>query len=193
MTRIDAASLRIIEYPDVRLRKVCKPVEDFDETLAHVTERMLALMHEDKGIGLAAPQVGLLLRLFVCNVTGEPNDDHIYVNPQLLDFEGHADGDEGCLSMPEITVKVRRRARCTMRATDVTGKLIECDGEELLARCWQHECDHLDGRLIVDYMSEADKIANRRVLKQLEAAYKGRGIASNSAPGSAVGFPRDRS
>jgi peptide deformylase len=143
---IDTAALQIILHPDPRLRQVCKPVDVFDDTVARLTRRMLELMHAGKGIGLAAPQVGVLLRLFVCNVTGEPGDDHIYLNPRLTDLQGHAE--------------------------DVTGRPFESAGSELLARCWQHEYDHLDGRLILDYMSEADKITNRRPLKQLESLYR---------------------
>jgi peptide deformylase len=169
---IDTAALQIIFHPDPRLRKVCKPVEVFDESVARLAERMLELMHAGKGIGLAGPQVGVLLRLFVCNVTGEPGDDHIYVNPRLTDLQGQAEGEEGCLSLPDVTVTVRRSLSCTIHACDVTGRQFESAGSELLARCWQHEYDHLDGRLILDYMSEADKIANRRPLKQLESLYR---------------------
>ena len=172
MTKIDPARLIIIHHPDPRLRKTCEPVEAFDQSLADLAGRMLELMHRDKGVGLAAAQVGVLLRLFVCNVTGEPGDDHIYVNPRLSAFEGGAEGDEGCLSLPEITVKVRRPLSCTMHAQDLTGRPFERRGGDLLARCWQHENDHLDGRLILDYMSEADKIANRRSIKQLEADHR---------------------
>lgn len=174
----DPTAVQIIIYPDPRLRRVCKPVEIFDEDLDRLTLRMLKLMHEAKGIGLAAPQVGVLRRFFVCNVTGDPADDRIYVNPELSDFEGFAEGEEGCLSIPDVTVTVRRSLSCTMRACDAAGAAIETHESELLARVWQHECDHLTGRLILDYMSEADTIANRRVLKQLEEKVKPRRSAS---------------
>lgn len=170
--QIDPAAVRIITFPDPRLRRVCKPVDTFDEGIARLATRMLDLMHESQGIGLAAPQVGILLRLFVCNVTGEPEDDKVYVNPTLSDFEGNAPGDEGCLSIPDVTVAVRRPVSCRMQACDVKGKPFETEGTEFLARVWQHENGHLDGHLILDYMSEADKIANRRALRQLEAQYR---------------------
>ncbi|MBN2561861.1 MAG: peptide deformylase [Phycisphaerae bacterium] len=178
MTQIETAPLRIIKYPDPVLRDVCKPVEDFDDSLARLAEQMLELMHKGRGIGLAAPQAGVLLRMFVCNVTGDPNDDHVYVNPSLDDFHGRAEGEEGCLSLPEVTVKIHRPISCTLHACDLTGRPVECTASELLARCWQHECDHLDGHLILDYMSETDKIANRRVVKQLESEYKSHGAVS---------------
>jgi peptide deformylase len=134
---------------------------------------MLKLMHESDGVGLAAPQVGIIRRLFVCNVTGDPKDDQVFINPRLGDFIGHAEGEEGCLSLPEIRVTVRRPVACAIQACDVTGKPIKFAGEGLFARCWQHESDHLDGRMIIDYMSEADKIANRRSLKYLESKQSG--------------------
>jgi peptide deformylase len=177
LKQIDIEKLRIIEYPDPRLRKVCKPVETFDDWLQRLAVRMLKLMHESEGVGLAAPQVGILRRVLVCNVTGDPKDDQIFVNPRLTDFIGHADGEEGCLSLPEIRVTVRRPVGCTIHAFDVTGKAIDYAGEGLFARCWQHESDHLDGRLIIDYMSEADRIANRRSIKYLESKQGGRTAA----------------
>ena len=177
MKQIEIEKLRIIEYPDPRLRKVCKSVETFDDWLARLAERMLKLMHDADGVGLAAPQVGILRRILVCNVTGDPKDDQVFVNPHLSDFIGQAEGEEGCLSLPEIRVTVRRPAVCTIQACDVTGKPLKSAGEGLFARCWQHEFDHLDGRLIIDYMSEADKIANRRNLKYLESKRSSRAAA----------------
>ena len=172
MTRIDPAKLRIVKYPDPRLRKTCRPVETFDDWLANVVRRMTTLMHDSAGVGLAAPQVGLPLRMFICNVTGHQDDDFVYLNPRLTDHEDLVEGDEGCLSIHDATVTVRRYRACTMHAQDLTGKPFESRASGLLARCWQHEYDHLDGHLIVDLMSEADKIANRRLLKQLESDYR---------------------
>jgi peptide deformylase len=176
LKQIEIEKLRIIEYPDPRLRKVCKPIEVFDEWLRRLAERMLKLMHESDGVGLAAPQVGIVRRLFVCNVTGDPKDDQVFVNPRLSDFIGQAEGEEGCLSLPEIRVTVRRPMGCTIQACDVNGKPFQFAGEGLHARCWQHESDHLDGRMIIDYMSEADKIANRRNLKYLESKRGGKAV-----------------
>ncbi len=171
---VNAEKLKIICYPDPRLRKHCEPVAAFDASLAAMARRMLELMRSADGVGLAAPQVGVLVRLFVCNVTGDPKDDMIFVNPQLADLDGAAMGEEGCLSIPDVTVSVRRAARCRMMAHSLEGDAFAMEGVDLAARVWQHETDHLEGRLIVDRMSEADKIANRRVLKKLEQDYKGR-------------------
>jgi len=168
---VEALPKRIVRYPDPRLRRKCEPVEVFDESLAALVQRMLDLMKQGNGIGLAGPQVGVCRRLFVCNPTGEPGDDHVYVNPELSDLIGRVEVQEGCLSLPEVEVTMRRARRCRMRAFDVAGQPIEAETEDLLARIWQHETDHLDGGLIIDRMNGTDKIANKKVLAQLEADY----------------------
>lgn len=117
---------------------------------------------------MAAPQVGLGLRLFVCNPTGEPADNLVVVNPEFTELTGSAELEEGCLSIPGVTVKKRRALHAQMRFFDVHGQVQERSGDDLLARIWQHEVDHLDGRLIIDNMSASDEIANRRAIKQLE-------------------------
>lgn len=168
------SDLTIIQYPDARLRKPCARVERFDDDLAKLAARMIELMREKEGIGLAGPQVGAMIRLFVCNVTGDPKDDQVYLNPVLTQLEGESEGEEGCLSIPDVTVTMRRAARCRMTAFDLQGQPVEREGADLLARCWQHECDHLDGRLIIDRMSEAERIANRKALKRLESEHRKR-------------------
>ena len=170
--QIDVENLRIVRYPDPVLRKICEPVQHFDDTIVRLVQRMLELMRAGKGIGLAAPQVGVMLRLFVCNPTGEPADDMVCINPELTDLTGADQREEGCLSLPEVSVPIRRATHVRIRACDAKGKPYQRDGDDLLARVWQHENDHLDGRLIVDYMSEASRIANRRILKQLQAEFK---------------------
>lgn len=172
MPSIDTATLKIIMYPDPRLRQACEPVTDFDDSLRALALRMVELMHGAKGVGLAAPQVGVMIRMFVCHAITDPEDHMILVNPKLADLQGQAAGDEGCLSLPDVTVEVYRAESCTILAQDLNGEPIRAAGVDLVARCWQHECDHLDGRLITDRMSDADKIANRRILKTLEAEFK---------------------
>lgn len=166
--------LPIVVYPAQGLRIKCALVDQFDDALASLAKRMIAAMHEHEGVGLAAPQVGVSIRLFVCNETGKPEDDRVFVNPVLSDLEGAATGDEGCLSIPGVTVAVRRAERCIITAVDVQGRPVTANSAGLLARCWQHEVDHLDGRLIIDRMSEADQIANRKKLRELEAKFKKR-------------------
>jgi peptide deformylase len=181
LSSIQLGRLRIVKYPDPVLRQVCAEVTEFGPALEALGRRMLELMRQDRGVGLAGPQVGLLLRLFVCNTTGEPEDDMIWVNPKLSDFEGGEEANEGCLSLPEVTVPVRRPALVTITARDAAGREIVRRGEGLTARVWQHETDHLDGRLIIDYMSTESEFANRRALKELESEYRprrGRKLAS---------------
>jgi peptide deformylase len=164
--------LRIVNYPAPVLLKVAAPVETFDDQLAALVDRMFELMRLEKGVGLAAPQVGIGLRLFICNATGEPDDDTVIVNPRFVELEGAEEADEGCLSLPEVTVNVRRAKSVVLDAQDLQGNEARLTAEDLPARIWQHETDHLDGKLILDYMSPADEIANRRAIKQLKDDYR---------------------
>jgi len=170
----DLDRLSVICYPDPRLRQVCQEVERFDDSLAALAAKMLELMWAGKGIGLAAPQVGVLLRMLVMNVTGDKKDDLVLVNPVIRDPQGSREAEEGCLSLPNINVQVRRAARCRVTAQDLKGNPIELDGEDLLCRVWQHETDHLHGILILDRMGPSDRIATRKTLKEMEANYKAR-------------------
>ncbi len=169
---MDLDRLRIIKYPDPRLRKRSDPVSEITPDLPDLTARMFELMYEVRGLGLAAAQVGINLRFFVTNHTGEEADERVYINPEFLDLSGTTERDEGCLSLPELYVPLKRAQRCRIRAMDLQGNAFEEEAEDLLARAWQHEIDHIDGRLIIDYMTPTQKIANRRLLKKLEQEYK---------------------
>lgn len=164
-------TLQIIRYPDPRLRKPAEPVEAFDGTLAALAQRMLQLMRAQKGVGLAGPQVGVPLRLFVLNVTQSPEDDLVLVNPELSDLQGIVQASEGCLSIPEVRAEIRRAARCRVSARDVAGRALELEAGGLLARVLQHETDHLNGVLILDRMGPGDRIAARKQLRELEAEF----------------------
>lgn len=169
---VDTLPNQIVRYPDPRLRAKCDPIEDFDGSLAALARRMLELMHAGNGVGLAGPQVGVCRRIFVCNPTGEPDDDRVFVNPELFDLVGATEAEEGCLSIPDVHVTVRRAKRCKIRAFDVAGAEFVSDGEDLLARIFQHEVSHLDGGLIIDVMNGADQIANKKAIVQLEGQYR---------------------
>src|SRR5881394_1155689 len=164
--------LKIILYPDPRLFKMSKPVEKFDQGLKDLAARMFILMRENKGVGLAAPQVGLNIRLFVMNSTGQPEDDRIYVNPQLLDPAGSEESEEGCLSLPKINAKILRSESILMKAHDLDGKSFEQIEKGYIARIWQHEVDHLNGTLLLDRMGPLAKMGARKILKELELRYK---------------------
>jgi len=164
--------LKIIYYPDPRLKKISAAVIEFDDALRELSAQMFEMMRKEKGVGLAAPQVGHNIRLFVMNATGEPQDDRAYVNPQLTDAEGDEEGEEGCLSIPELRVKVVRSKSLKMIAKDLQGNPIEQSADGFVARVWQHETDHLNGVLLTDRMGPVAKIANRALLKELEDRYK---------------------
>ena len=169
-----ADDLRVILYPDPRLRKKSQPVTVFDDQLKATAARMLELMREHEGVGLAAPQVGLNVRLFVVNATGKPEDDRVYVNPVLSEADGDEESEEGCLSLPEIKVQVRRPTeRVKMQAQDLDGKPFEEIGEGFVTRVWQHENDHLNGVMITDRMGPVAKLAYRKKLKEMEDEFKG--------------------
>jgi peptide deformylase len=163
--------LQIILWPDPRLKQISRPVETFDASLRELALRMLELMR-GKGVGLAAPQVGHSIRLFVMNATGQPGDDRVYVNPVLSEAEGDETGEEGCLSLPNVTAQVSRSRTLRMHAQDLDGKPIEETANGYVARIWQHETDHLNGVLITDRMGLGDRLKHRRVLRELEDTYR---------------------
>jgi peptide deformylase len=171
----DLQNTRIVNYPDPILMRAGREVIDFDDELKEVAQHMLALMNDAKGVGLAAPQIGLSIRLFVCNPTGEAKDSMAFVNPMFTELTGAEEREEGCLSIPNVTVNVRRATQVTMQANDLEGRPVEARATNFVARIWQHEVDHLNGRLIIDHMSASDEIANRRAMKQLKDQYKKNG------------------
>lgn len=171
MPPLDLEKLTVIHYPDPRLKKPCEPVRVFDEHLAALAKRMGALMREHKGVGLAASQVGVMVRLFVMNVTDDPANDQVFINPQIRDLQGGKEDEEGCLSIPDVRVHVRRATRCRLVAQDLAGKPVELQGEDFVCRVWQHETDHLNGILMLDRMGPADRIATKKTLQELEAEY----------------------
>ncbi len=163
--------LKIIHWPDPRLKKHSAPVEHFDDSLQKLVERMLLLMREDRGVGLAAAQVGINRRLFVMNPTGKPEDDAAYINPVLSDPQGEQEDEEGCLSLPGINIPVLRAMKLTISAQDAEGKPLQQTAEGFVPRIWQHEFDHLVGTLLTDRMGTIDKLAYRKKLRELEANY----------------------
>jgi peptide deformylase len=164
--------LRIIRWPDPRLEKVSRPVTEFDESLGRLAQRMIHLMREAGGVGLAAPQVGINLRLFVMNPTGEEVDSKIYVNPEFTETSGVEEAEEGCLSLPGINIPVLRSAQATLRAQDLAGTWFTQSADGYVARIWQHEYDHLDGILLTNRMSALGKLTWRRRLRELKAEFE---------------------
>jgi len=165
-----ADSLSLRRYPDPALRAEAQPVAEVTDEVRRVASRMIELMHEHQGVGLAGPQVGLDWRLFVANLSGEPGEDRVFINPVLSDPARQTEArDEGCLSLPRVEGEITRPSGITIDAVDDQGEPFQMWAEGLLARVWQHENDHLDGVLIIDRMPLVDRQANRRVLRELEA------------------------
>lgn len=172
------ALLPILEYPDPRLRERALPVTEFDEALSRLIDDMLETMYVAPGIGLSATQVNVRKRLLVIDMSETHDDPHVFVNPEILSREGIAKTEEGCLSVPGIFDQVERAAKVRVRAQDRRGELFERDLEGLLAVCLQHEMDHLEGKLFVDYLSD---VKRQRIRKKLEKDRKER--KARGAPG----------
>jgi len=159
-------------YPDPVLREPTEAVTAFDDDLADLARRMVETMHAHNGLGLAGPQVGVGRSIVIVSPDGRPDTEVVMVNPEVLQSQGEQVGEEGCLSFPGIFVKIRRFERIRVRYQDVTGQGHEIEAEGLLARAIQHECDHLQGRLLVDRMSAVQKMAQRRRLRELKDRHK---------------------
>lgn len=144
------AVLRITEFPERVLKEVGEPVEEFGEELERVVSDMFETMYAEEGVGLAAPQVGLSLRLFVMDCEGLKL---VAANPEIVSVEGEQEGEEGCLSVGKVHAPLRRAARVRLRAQDVRGHLFEEEAEGLAARCFLHETDHCDGILFIDRLT----------------------------------------
>ena len=160
--------LTILEYPDPRLRTRAVPVARVDAALVRLIDDMLETMYAAKGIGLAATQVNVHRRLLVADVSEEKDQPLVLVNPEVLAREAVGTMQEGCLSVPGFYEEVERAQKARIRALGRDGKPLELDTEGLLAVCIQHEIDHLDGKLFVDYLSELKRSRIRSKLKKAE-------------------------
>jgi peptide deformylase len=165
------ARLQILEYPDPRLRTKATPVEAFDAALAKQVEDMFETMYAAPGIGLAATQVDFHKRLIVMDVSEGKSNPQVFCNPEILTRDGEGITEEGCLSVPGIFDEVKRAAAIRAGAQDVKGKVFEVNLEGLAAVCLQHEMDHLEGKLFVDYLSD---LKRERIRKKLEKDRKER-------------------
>ena len=148
------AKLQIRKVGDEALRKVCRPVDAITPRVLTLLDDMLETMRAANGVGLAAPQVGILRRIVVIEV--EPGEVYELINPKIIAYSGEQDGQEGCLSVPGRWGMVKRPMHVTVRALNRKGEEVEITGHELLARCFCHELDHLDGTLYIDKAYEMD-------------------------------------
>jgi peptide deformylase len=170
---IDVEKCRITHYPANVLGHPAEPVPEIDATIHRLVDKMADIMIENKGIGLAAPQAGVGLRLFIVSLDGSRENVRAYVNPTVTPAGDLDEIEEGCLSVPGVYTKVRRHKRATVTATDLGGKEFTEEADGLYARCLQHESDHLDGMTIVNRMGAAAKISHRRQLKKLAERAQG--------------------
>lgn len=177
MSRLcDPTTLQIVQYPHPTLRHKSKPVRRVDSQLRDTVRRMFELMYEARGVGLAANQVDLPLRLFVLNTSGDPDEgtEQVFINPVLSRPKGLEEADEGCLSIPDVHGPVTRPKRIRVRAFGVDGQEVDTELEGLTARIIQHEVDHLDGVLFTDRLSTTSRLAVAEALDEFEREFVSR-------------------
>ena len=162
--------LKILKYPEPVLSEPDEPVSEFDDELRKLVADMFETTYASKGIGLAAPQVGVSKRLTVIDLSlgQDPKQKLVLANPEIIFRDGKAYEEEGCLSFPDIREKVVRAAKVRIRAQDENGKWFEMDGDDLLSRCMQHEIDHVDGMLFIFRMSALKRDLNLRKIRKLQ-------------------------
>jgi peptide deformylase len=173
------ALLQILEFPDPRLRIRAQPVTQVDASLRELVDDMFETMYAAPGIGLAATQVNVAKRLLVLDISEKRDQPLVLINPDIVAREGVEETEEGCLSVPGVYDKVTRAEKIRVRALDRDGKPLDFAADGLLAVCIQHEIDHLDGKLFVDYLSE---LKRTRIRKKLEKERKERPGSARSAP-----------
>ncbi len=163
--------LKILEYPDKRLRTPAQAVTEFDETLQKQIDDMFETMYAAPGIGLAATQVNVHKKLFVIDVSEDKSQPYVFINPEIVELRGVEEMEEGCLSFPSVYAKVQRADEVTIKALDRNGEPFQIDADGLFAVCIQHELDHTKGKLFVDYLSP---LKRERIRKKLEKEHKTR-------------------
>lgn len=167
--------MKIVHYPHPSLRHPARPLTAIDEKVRSYAREMLELMYEAKGLGLAAPQVGLPYQIIVLNTAADPQKrehEGVFFNPVILERKGSVEGEEGCLSFPQLYAKVRRAKTVTVTAYNLAGECVNAVVSDLEARLWQHEVDHLQGVLFIDKMGPIARLASRGALKEFEREYR---------------------
>lgn len=159
------AKREILHFPDPRLREVARPVEVVDDEIRQLIDDMFETMYAAPGIGLASIQVNFPRRVIVIDISEDKSEPLVFINPEILSKEGEETMDEGCLSVPDTYESVTRAEKIRVKALDRDGNAFEMDADGLLAVCIQHEIDHLDGKLFVDYLSN---LKRQRIRKKLE-------------------------
>ncbi|MGR9114657.1 MAG: peptide deformylase [Gammaproteobacteria bacterium] len=161
--------LTILEFPDERLRKKAAPVKTVDGDIRKLVDDMFETMYEARGVGLAATQVNVHQRIIVMDISEDKKSPLCLINPEIIEKDGVEEAEEGCLSVPGFFEKVKRAERIKVRALDKEGDTFEFEAVDLLAVCVQHEMDHLEGKLFVDYISP---LKRQRIKKKLEKIHR---------------------
>jgi peptide deformylase len=169
---VDINDCCITRFPAPVLGQTAKPVDEITDDVRRLADKMIDIMLETKGVGLAGPQAGVDLQIFVVSIDGTRENAKVYINPQISPSGPLEENDEGCLSLPGIYTRIKRYKKCTVTATDLDGNEFTEEGDGLLARVFQHEFDHLQGRLIKDRMGRVAAIAHRKRLKELQKEYE---------------------
>ncbi|HEY7840284.1 MAG TPA: peptide deformylase [Gammaproteobacteria bacterium] len=159
------ARLEVLHFPDPRLRKQALPVKSVDDSIRKLAADMLQTMYEENGVGLAATQVNVQQRVVVIDVSADRNQPLVLINPEIVEQEGREESQEGCLSVPGYFDTVERATKVRYRYLSLEGSPIEADADGLMAICLQHEIDHLNGKLFIDYLSN---LKRERIRKKIE-------------------------
>ena len=165
--------LEILEFPDPRLRIVANPVKNITDEIVKFTEKLLFTMYTASGIGLAATQVNFHQRIIAIDISETKDDPLILINPKITEVAGEIESKEGCLSVPSFYEPVKRFSKINLEAIDVNGENFSLEATELLGICIQHEIDHLDGKLFVDYLSKTKRQLIRKKLKKTNVSRLG--------------------
>ena len=166
------ADIRMTRYPAKVLGRAAKTVGEITDEIRELAAGMIDMMLEQKGVGLAGPQVGVDLRIFVFSNDATRESARVYINPEIEIGGGLEANHEGCLSLPGIEAKIKRYKKCTITATDLDGNRFTEEAEGIEIRGFQHEVDHLDGMLIKDRMGQAQRIGARKILRQLQEDFE---------------------
>ncbi len=163
------AILPILEFPDERLRKKATVIKEVNKKIKRLVDDMTETMYEAKGVGLAATQVNIHLRLIIIDISEDGNDPLCLINPEIIEKKGVKESEEGCLSVPSFFENINRAERIKIKALDRDGQEYELEAQDLLAVCIQHEIDHLEGKLFVDYLSP---LKRQRIKTKLEKIHR---------------------
>ena len=171
MSKNNFIKCSITRFPAPVLAQPAKPIDNIDDSIRTLADSMIDIMLRNKGIGLAGPQAGVNLRIFVVSLDGTKENAKVYINPKIETSGSLVHFEEGCLSLPGVSAKIKRFKQCSVTATDLDGNIFTEHAEGLPARAFQHEFDHLDGMLIKDRMTTVQSIAARKLIKKLRKEY----------------------